>query len=482
MSFSFSFSPSDFLGAIELVGVVVDALRSSGNASVEYRELVCQLLSLESALIQVKRLEVGEEMYGEVIALRQAAAQCQRTIDAFWEKVGKYQPALAGSRSSSKLKDGWMKIKWALCKKDDVANFKADLKGHTESIQLLLATVQMRKTSLDDNRQEDRQKSLAGRLQEGYFSVMQRLMVVVRQGKQLLDMTSSILRTNVEIFQAVLQIQQMVTKIPSQVERQQPVYMIDALGTHSPFHLEFVRSAEALLAVLKVNFGKNSNGAELIERGEFAIEDAITRRDIDLSTDWERCFSPGQRVEMSVVVTRIHWYWTDMKCLRCPAWRPTTLMLGSTYCPSCGSLYARSVDQNEEAKSAVGDGFPRNTRAEIPGSSTKALEAAMDIKAFTLLPQITLDREERVHFGLYQNVRVRFAKHQNTTAPRELCARTEMRKCKYCIYCFRSYGERRRHEEAHENWKTRIYRPIRRRVRSTKASKQHNTLLEGGIV
>jgi hypothetical protein len=71
MSLGFSFSSGDFLAAIELVGTVVDALRSSSNAGAEYRELICQLLSLESALIQVKRLEVDEGIYAEVIALRQ---------------------------------------------------------------------------------------------------------------------------------------------------------------------------------------------------------------------------------------------------------------------------------------------------------------------------------------------------------------------------------------------------------------------------
>lgn len=79
--------------------------------------------------------------------------------------------------------------------------------------------------------------------------------------------------------------------------------MIDAFGRYSPFHLEFVRSAEALVAVLKVNFKHHGNSAEKIEKGEFAIEDAATTRVIDLNTNWELCFSPGQRVEMSIVVT-----------------------------------------------------------------------------------------------------------------------------------------------------------------------------------
>lgn len=49
------------------------------------------------------------------------------------------------------------------------------------------------KTKINDDKQNERQKSLAGRVQEGYFSCMQRLIMVVGQGKQLLDMTSSIL-------------------------------------------------------------------------------------------------------------------------------------------------------------------------------------------------------------------------------------------------------------------------------------------------
>jgi hypothetical protein len=54
MSVGFGFSVGDFIAAIELVGTVIDALRSSGSAATEYRELVGQLLSLETALLQVK--------------------------------------------------------------------------------------------------------------------------------------------------------------------------------------------------------------------------------------------------------------------------------------------------------------------------------------------------------------------------------------------------------------------------------------------
>jgi histidinol dehydrogenase len=143
MSVGFGFSAGDFIAALELVATVIDALRESGDASLEYREIVRQLYSLETALLRVKRLEVDPAQNAELVALQQAAAQCQRTIDNFWKKVQNYQPHLRAGGSGSRVKDGWMKIKWAVCKKEDVAKFKADLVGHTESIQLLLSAMKM---------------------------------------------------------------------------------------------------------------------------------------------------------------------------------------------------------------------------------------------------------------------------------------------------------------------------------------------------
>ncbi len=87
MSVGFGFSTGDFIAAIDLVGRVIDALRSSGHAGSEYRELISQLLFLETALIQVKELEFEESQYAEAVSLRQAAAQCRRTIDGFWDDV-----------------------------------------------------------------------------------------------------------------------------------------------------------------------------------------------------------------------------------------------------------------------------------------------------------------------------------------------------------------------------------------------------------
>lgn len=58
----------------------------------------------------------------------------------FWEKMKRFQPALENPRHGPR--EGWKRIKWALCKKKDVDKFETDLMRHTQSILVLLAVVQ----------------------------------------------------------------------------------------------------------------------------------------------------------------------------------------------------------------------------------------------------------------------------------------------------------------------------------------------------
>lgn len=144
MSVGFGFSAGDFIAALKLVSTVLSALQNASSANIEYQELIRELYMLETALLRVKKLELEDTQNAEKIVLQQAASQCQRTIDEFWQKVQKYQPHLSQNcDGGSRVKDGWMRIKWAVCKKEDLARFKVDLRGHTSSIEMLLSIVQM---------------------------------------------------------------------------------------------------------------------------------------------------------------------------------------------------------------------------------------------------------------------------------------------------------------------------------------------------
>jgi hypothetical protein len=252
MSVGFGFSIGGFIATLQLVTTVIDALQDSGKSSSANRELMSELRTLDFALRQVSHVELDSSQTAHQIALQQAAAQCQRTILGFWNKIKVYQPHLSSSGSTSRIKDGWMKIRWALCNQEDVANFRADLVTHTGSIQLLLITLQMERDSLHTREQEQRQKSLASKIQDlssqwlgSLSSLISGLTTSIELGRQLQVTAAHILRTNLEVFKIVLRMQQVITQILGQIgQQQQPVYFWDAKGFYAPFYLEFINSSE----------------------------------------------------------------------------------------------------------------------------------------------------------------------------------------------------------------------------------------------
>jgi hypothetical protein len=103
--------------------------------------------------------------------------------------------------------------------------------------------------------------------------------------------------------------------LPAQVLWQQPVIFLDATNRLMPLHLECINSLEIFLAVLQVKF--QGLGEEKIRRREFYLQDSTTKDPIDIGRrPWNRCFYPGQAVEMSM--TFEHASSTDsMICAAC---------------------------------------------------------------------------------------------------------------------------------------------------------------------
>jgi Fungal N-terminal domain of STAND proteins len=206
MPVGFGFSAGDFIAALKLVGTVIDALRDSGESGTAYRELVKELYSLETALIHVKRLDGEEIPQAEIISLRQAAAQCQSTIDDFWRKVQKYQPHLGFNQAVTPAKTAYMKIRWAVCRKDDLARFKASLCGHTEAINILLNAIAMcaslaqyysihnlilfrhrSRISLHVRAQKQQHGTLTSMIKSSYFQCMRKLCCIADSVARYVD-------------------------------------------------------------------------------------------------------------------------------------------------------------------------------------------------------------------------------------------------------------------------------------------------------
>ena len=145
MSIGFGFSVGDVLAAIEVVATVCDALRSSGLANAEHQELLSQLSVLEAILHRINSLQPDDASQYEIIALRDTASMCLRTIDDFWNRASKYRNGLdVQSQSSSGLdvRNKWRRVKWAVFKKGDILAFRMNILAHVQALQLLLSIVQ----------------------------------------------------------------------------------------------------------------------------------------------------------------------------------------------------------------------------------------------------------------------------------------------------------------------------------------------------
>ena len=198
--------------------------------------------------------------------------------------------------------------------------FRADLLGHTESIQLLLTTLHMKNSNLDRKSQQGVSKTIASQVQHGFSNCMSRLSAISgtiytisAHTQCCVESCRKIISMNVRIFQAVLDIQQILTTIPGQIERQQPVYLTDLWGRVAPFHLEFIQSAEALFSVLSVNFKEIGYASVKVMNKQciFYTRDAC----LDLRFPWENMFKPGKRVHMALIFYKSEIYRTA--CPRC---------------------------------------------------------------------------------------------------------------------------------------------------------------------
>ncbi|KAL2066145.1 hypothetical protein VTL71DRAFT_2216 [Oculimacula yallundae] len=414
---SFGFSVGDFLAALELVHTVVTALHESGDSSDEYRSIVTQLRHLETALIAVALIEVEEVQHAEGVALQEVASQCQTTINDFWDKIKKYQPHLrsgeSGNRWRNRVKNGWMKVRWALCEREDLVRFKANLMGHTASINLLIATIGVGATTIGEKKSESRQQSLSGKIQESYFGCMNQFKVVlegvasgIKQGKQILQMMANVIELNMKTFQAVIDMHNIISYIPRQ---RRVVFFLDALGEHMTFDLGFIQSAEALTSVLRSNLKNIGSGARKIDKGEFAIKDLATDRDVNLELPWKTCFIPGQRVAMSMIFKSSNYKEDVLCCPQCSDSNEDTRDYDQDIeCRKCRMVYRQSLSISLaplDASSLIPrDIFPRQDAIDAPPTldpkplrpSRKRSRVHIEVEDIALFRRVRIKTEIKV--------------------------------------------------------------------------------------
>lgn len=136
-------------------------------------------------------------------------------------------------------------------------------------------------------------------------------------------------------FNTVVQMQQLQSKLPPQIQLQQPVLFEDAHERLTPLHVEFINSFAAFQAVLEIRFSQVP-GLKKVKGLEYTMEDTASRRSLDLSKPWESLFRPGRKVIMSMLFEQVE---TTMSS--CPGCFRETAQKGgckNTHTQWCGCL------------------------------------------------------------------------------------------------------------------------------------------------
>ena len=270
MPVGFGFSVGDLISGSMLIKELINALNDASGSSAEYRKLICELQNLQSALETLQDLRVDESRRDQRFKLEQVAAHCLKTIEDFVTRCTKFDAHLATSCKASKdtvlkWKTALKKVQWAFTKRDDVLKLRAEIMGHTSTINILMSSIQLSQNVSDLDKLEELRKSSATQQEQitDLHTLMEKSVDQFHQNTDLLraqcrrihqleqenretrGIVLRVLHTGKQVFSMISGIQKLFLRyIPPQISQQQPVYLEDVLGRVTPFHIEWVNSRE----------------------------------------------------------------------------------------------------------------------------------------------------------------------------------------------------------------------------------------------
>ncbi|KAI9719370.1 MAG: hypothetical protein M1812_003441 [Candelaria pacifica] len=332
------FSLIDFSPCIKLLGNTTQALDLHIESPDHVGQLNQELHQVLKAVIAIRELCIDASQHLQSLAVKQAIADCQQCLETNLEAAASI--CCGPSRNVGGWEEDLKTIEWELCGKEYVEGFRKQMKGQTSALDMLLIQLRIsseRPQSPSHLNQLPFSQAALAKIQDSIASNTTLLRGLTQQQSDYLESLMQIIRQQQELIQ---QLQQ----LPAQVELQRPVILLDACGRIAPFHLDFINSKEAFVAVLEVRF--KDIGLEKIQKEEYILEERQRRREIDLSKPWNAVFMPGQKVDMSMIFQRSHTRKSLENCHGCGA---TGQYSGTDFeCPNCGINCTRRIQDIED--------------------------------------------------------------------------------------------------------------------------------------
>ena len=151
-------SVGDIISVSLLIKDLLVALDDTRGASGEYRAIIRELYTLDSALLHVEQLSRTNIATPELHALCQTAqstvTRCRTSITEFKQRLQKYKDTMRVGGSGCTVRDIGKKLQWSIGEKDYIARFRAEITGYTESISMLTTIASMYESTFQTERVE----------------------------------------------------------------------------------------------------------------------------------------------------------------------------------------------------------------------------------------------------------------------------------------------------------------------------------------
>lgn len=124
---------------IGLIVKVGKALRTVDGASFEYQQLDIELQGLKRTLETIQTLQPTEDNISHLDAIRCLALTCQIPLNAFLQRLQKFEQRLGPFAKRSALGGTIRKSQWALQMGQEVQKLRAMISAKVLSLNLLLS-------------------------------------------------------------------------------------------------------------------------------------------------------------------------------------------------------------------------------------------------------------------------------------------------------------------------------------------------------
>jgi hypothetical protein len=145
MSITFG-AVGDIISVCLLVKDLVAALDKARGSKAEYQSAIRELWILDRALLEIDLFSrvhgngATPQLQSLYVTAERAVIRCKALVSAFQQRMQRYKHTLGEGEKSNAIHEAAMKLRWRIGEKEALDQFRVEVAGTSQSLQMLLAT------------------------------------------------------------------------------------------------------------------------------------------------------------------------------------------------------------------------------------------------------------------------------------------------------------------------------------------------------